>query len=69
MSTSPAAVEEDRTICFCRCVPLSRIREAIAAGADSIEKIQNETHASTGCGGCEWEVSEVLKEELEKKGK
>jgi NAD(P)H-nitrite reductase large subunit len=67
MSTSPAPIEEDRTICFCHCVPLSRLLEAIRAGADTVEKIQNETCASTGCGGCEWEVSEVLRDELEKR--
>jgi NAD(P)H-nitrite reductase large subunit len=48
-------------------VPLTRILAAIRGGADSIEKIQAETCASTGCGGCEWEVQEILRDELEKK--
>jgi nitrite reductase (NADH) large subunit len=65
--TAPATEVEDRTICFCHCVPLTRILAAIRGGADSIEKIQAETCASTGCGGCEWEVQEILREELEKK--
>jgi bacterioferritin-associated ferredoxin len=53
---------EERTICFCHCVPLTRIIAAVRAGADTIEKIQAETCASTGCGGCEWEVQEILRD-------
>ena len=60
---------EDRTVCFCHCVPLTRLLQAIRGGADTIEKIQAETCASTGCGGCEWEVQEILRDELEKVGK
>jgi NAD(P)H-nitrite reductase large subunit len=68
-SSSPSNddVVEDRTICFCHCVPLTRLLEAIRGGADTIEKIQAETCASTGCGGCEWEVQEVLRDELERR--
>ena len=50
-----------KTICFCHNVPLGRLLEAIGAGADTLEKIQVETCASTGCGGCEPDVCEILR--------
>ncbi len=53
-------------VCFCHCVPEAVIREAIRAGARTIEKIQAETQASTGCGGCHDEVQAILADELEK---
>lgn len=59
--------EADRTICFCHNVSLKTLRTAIRAGADTIEKIKAETCASTGCGGCEWDVTEILEEELKKR--
>jgi nitrite reductase (NADH) large subunit len=62
----PESEQEDRTVCFCHNVPLSRILEVIRAGGTSIEAIQSETCASTGCGGCEWDVREILEAELAK---
>ena len=56
---------EDRTVCFCHCVPLSDLRKAIEAGAKSFEELQAHTACSTGCGGCEWDVRDVLSAELE----
>jgi NAD(P)H-nitrite reductase large subunit len=52
--------ENDRIVCFCHCVKLSQIEKAIAQGSNSIEKIQSDTQASTGCGGCESEIREIL---------
>jgi nitrite reductase (NADH) large subunit len=60
---SPTLVE-DRTVCFCHNVSLLTLKAAIAAGAHDIVAIQAETCASTGCGGCQFEVEEVLTEEL-----
>jgi NAD(P)H-nitrite reductase large subunit len=59
-----ATQDSTQTICFCHNVPLGRLREAIRGGADTLEKIQIETCASTGCGGCEPEVTEILEETL-----
>ncbi len=58
--------DEDRTVCFCHNVPLSRILEVIRAGGTTLEHIQADTCASTGCGGCEWDVVEILESELAK---
>ncbi len=58
--------EDERTVCFCHNVPLSRLLTEIRSGADTLHEIQARTCASTGCGGCEWDVREVLEGELEK---
>jgi nitrite reductase (NADH) large subunit len=58
--------DPERTICFCHNVPLGKLTQAIQGGCDSLEKIKEQTKASTGCGGCETEVIEILEKCLEK---
>jgi bacterioferritin-associated ferredoxin len=53
---------EDRMVCFCYTVRLKLLKEAIESGADSLEKLKQETNASCGCGGCEWDVLSVLED-------
>jgi NAD(P)H-nitrite reductase large subunit len=55
---------EDHTVCFCHNVPRSELIAAIRAGAITLSQIQEQTLASTGCGGCECEVTEILEAEL-----
>jgi nitrite reductase (NADH) large subunit len=55
----PAAVQ-DRLICNCHKVCQSAIREAIAAGADSVEAVGVATKAGTGCGSCKSELAQLL---------
>ncbi len=59
-STTAGEENEDRTVCFCHNVKYSDLRRAVNEGADTLEKIQDQTCASTGCGGCETEVIEIL---------
>lgn len=61
--------DEDLKICFCHNVLRSEIKKAISEGADTLEKIQAITCASTGCGGCEFDVRDILEEELQKQKK
>jgi bacterioferritin-associated ferredoxin len=49
-------------VCVCNTVTDRRIREAIAAGADSFEALQEELDVSTCCGSCEPEVRAILAE-------
>ena len=42
----------DPIICTCHRVTESVIKAAVAAGADSVEKIGEATKAGTGCGSC-----------------
>jgi NAD(P)H-nitrite reductase large subunit len=58
--------DPDRTICFCHCVSYKELVEAIRSGKTTLHDIQEATRASTGCGGCESEVLEILEAELAK---
>ncbi len=58
-SARPAAVQ-DRLICNCHKVSQSVVREAIAAGADSVEAVGVATKAGTGCGSCKSELAQLL---------
>ncbi len=53
----------DRLVCNCNAVPESRLREAIAAGASSVEELALATRAGTGCGSCKTELAQILKRE------
>ncbi|MBL7713962.1 MAG: (2Fe-2S)-binding protein [Bdellovibrionales bacterium] len=63
------STDETVIICFCYNVRKKQILEAIAQGATTLEKIQDTLCASTGCGGCEMDVREILAQDksLEKK--
>ena len=54
----------EQTICFCHNVSRGKIKQEIAAGAKTIEEIQEKTLASTGCGGCRLDVEQILSEVL-----
>lgn len=56
----------EQTICFCHCVSRGTLVQAIQEGARTHAEIQKVTRASTGCGGCEVEVLEILEAELAK---
>jgi nitrite reductase (NADH) large subunit len=63
-----ASRDPDQTICFCHNVSYAELLKAISGGAHTLEAIRAKTCASTGCGGCEFDVSEILEEELAKIG-
>ncbi len=53
----------DETICHCMDVSRSTIEAAIREkGLTTVEQIQEETSAGTGCGGCIPELENILKE-------
>jgi len=58
-----AVLGEEQTICFCHNVSLGDLRRAIRAGARTVAEIQARTQASTGCGGGECDVAEILEKE------
>ncbi len=64
MSFDPTTLDDpDRTICFCNCVSYGELVRDIRAGNSTLEKIQECNRATTGCGGCEPEVTEILEAE------
>jgi NAD(P)H-nitrite reductase large subunit len=58
--------DPDRTICFCNSVSWAELIAAIREGNTTLAQIQAKTRASTGCGGCEYDVIEILEAELAK---
>lgn len=57
---------DDHIVCFCHNVKALEITLACKKGKLSLSELQAETKASTGCGGCEWEVKEILQTALSK---
>jgi len=62
-ATFAAPAGNDRTICNCNGVSESRICDAIAAGATSVEALGLATRAGTGCGSCKTELAQILKKQ------
>jgi nitrite reductase (NADH) large subunit len=60
LCTSRPAAVIDRLVCNCHRVSQSAVREAIAAGANSIDALGVATKAGTGCGSCKSELAQLL---------
>ena len=58
--------DSERTVCFCHNVSWAQLVAAIREGSNTLELVKANTCASTGCGGCEFDVIEVLEAELNK---
>jgi nitrite reductase (NADH) large subunit len=50
----------ERTVCNCHKVSEGRLREAITAGAATVEALSATTKAGTGCGSCRSELAQLL---------
>ena len=57
----PEPDDDDDLVCYCMRVDRGTIRAAIAAGAASVEDLQERTHACLGCGTCRLELLEMLR--------
>jgi nitrite reductase (NADH) large subunit len=55
-----SGVERDRAVCNCHKVGSAQLREAIEAGATTVEAIGAVTKAGTGCGSCKTELTQLL---------
>lgn len=51
----------NKHVCRCRGVSFDKIEEAINNGADSMEKVIEETKATKGCGRCKSYVEDIVK--------
>jgi len=59
-TSRPSGGAQDRMVCNCHKVGQAAVREAIAAGADSVEALGTATKAGTGCGSCKGELAQLL---------
>lgn len=59
-------MNEDLNEVVCRCwnVTAGDIKKAVDNGAQSYESVRDATRASTGCGGCEGRVRELVEKFL-----
>ena len=56
----------NKNVCNCRRVSFERIEESIKNGADSFDKVVEETNATKGCGRCKSYVEDIVKSKLNK---
>ena len=49
-------------VCHCRAVNERTVKQAIAAGASSVEAVGDRCGAGTHCGGCHPELERLLSE-------
>jgi NAD(P)H-nitrite reductase large subunit len=54
-------------LCYCTGTTAAKILDLIEQGKNSLEEIINTTGATTGCGGCDYEVAKLVEQELNKK--
>lgn len=57
---------EDEVVCHCSGTKRSEIVSLFAQGKDQ-DAISRWTGAISGCGGCDWEIAEILRELAEQK--
>jgi bacterioferritin-associated ferredoxin len=57
---------EDEVICLCSGTKRSDIERWFGQGLD-MEAISRKTGALSGCAGCEWDISELLRNLAEQK--
>jgi NAD(P)H-nitrite reductase large subunit len=48
------------TICFCGDVSAQQIKDAVEAGATTVDDVGKVTGAGTHCGGCQGRIAELI---------
>lgn len=50
----------DKTICYCLNVTNGMIKDAVYAGANTLEEVQDATGAATACGACMDDIQRLV---------
>lgn len=58
----------DKIVCNCLGVTNGMIKEAVDAGASSLEEVQEATSAGTACGACIEEVEHLIGQFVKERG-
>ena len=53
-------MDMEKTVCYCMGVTNGAIKDAVYAGANTLEDVQMETGASTVCGACMENVQRLV---------
>ncbi len=56
--------ELDEAICICSGTTKRKVLQLIDEGLNTLDAISRRTGAHSGCGGCEYELEEILQEAL-----
>jgi nitrite reductase (NADH) large subunit len=59
-SSFAGGAERERQVCNCHKVSSTRVREAIEAGATTVEALGATIKAGTGCGSCKSELAQLI---------
>lgn len=52
----------EKIVCYCQNVTNGMVKEAVDAGASTLEEVQEETGAGTVCGGCVENIQHLVEE-------
>lgn len=55
-------MNRDKIACNCHHVTYGQIVDAVRNGADTLEKVQEATHAGTGCGHCQDFIAVLIRD-------
>ena len=58
----------DKVVCNCLGVTNGMIKDAVEAGASSLEEVQEATSAGTACGGCIENVEHLIEQFVKERG-
>ena len=58
----------DKVVCNCLGVTNGMIKNAVEAGASSLEEVQEATSAGTACGGCTENVEHLIEQFVKERG-
>lgn len=61
MNPKPAEPKED-VICRCSGTTVAQIKRLVGQGVDDLDGLSRATGVCSGCGGCDYEVMEILAE-------
>lgn len=62
MNNNPPNPKEP-PLCYCTGTTKEKVQALLDEGFSSFEDIVNQTGATTGCGGCDYEVAEFIAEQ------
>ena len=54
-------MDRDKIVCFCNSVTNGMIKDAVDAGANTLEEVQEATGAGTVCGACLEDLENLVK--------
>ncbi len=62
-------MDMDKIVCYCMSVTNGMVKDAVYAGASTLEEVQEATGATTVCGACMGNVQRLVDYFVEERGK